>query len=194
MGVCLLLGWSVALPLLSLQICSKRVVIFFLILFKEMHFCKIKIRQLRQDTNTPFQLVLLLVFLLHAIRLHLCRACQLQRLHQPIKSGFMITSVYKKDKTCPISGEQHQDKAGTPCNGKIVLQCFNLSIYIARYATTNNNIKQCSNKTHRSIEAKSIELIEVSPCNHEVCEHLDVVMILETILNMTQELKDVKPV
>ena len=68
-----------------------------------------------------------------------------------------------------------------------------------RYATTNNNIEQCSNKTHRSIilfqkEVKSIELIEVSPCNHEVCEHLDVVMILETILNMTQELKDVKPV
>ena len=106
---------------------------FFLILFKEMHFCKIKIRQ---DTNTPFQLVLLLVFLLHAIRLHLCRACQLQRLHQPIKSGFMITSVYKKDKTCPISGEQHQDKAGTPCNDKIVLQCFNLSI----------SLKICNNK------------------------------------------------
>ena len=33
-----------------------------------------------------------------------------------------------------------------------------------------------------------------SPGHHEVCKHLDVVMIFEAVLDMTQELKDVKPV
>ena len=33
-----------------------------------------------------------------------------------------------------------------------------------------------------------------SPGHHEVCKHLDVVVIFEAVLDMTQELKDVKPV
>ena len=33
-----------------------------------------------------------------------------------------------------------------------------------------------------------------SPGYHEVCEHLDVIMIFEAVLDVTQELKDVKPV
>ena len=33
-----------------------------------------------------------------------------------------------------------------------------------------------------------------SPGHHKVCQHLDVVMIFETVLDVTQELKDVKPV
>ena len=35
--------------------------------------------------------------------------------------------------------------------------------------------------------------MEKSPGNHEVCEHLDVIMIFEAVLNVTQEFKDVKP-
>ena len=36
--------------------------------------------------------------------------------------------------------------------------------------------------------------MEKSPGHHEVCEHLDVIMIFEAVLDVTQELKDIKPV
>ena len=32
-----------------------------------------------------------------------------------------------------------------------------------------------------------------SPGHQEVCEHLDVIMIFEAVLDVTQELKDAKP-